>query len=291
MNRQSNRRGFTLVELVVILGFLVLILLVPGLMKERWNADGLAQSLNNVRVILAAAGQYRNNNQGRLPMRGCGYSQGLLPGGWDTWSAFGKNNHISWQSSSSAFDESAYSRALNSYLQAQLAPVPPFYTNTGSGVSSNGFPAPGLWTLNHGIPTAQQRASFEVKMCRSPGDVVSYQSGLPFSGRSSYDDVGTSYHLNLMWWTQSGFPSDFTAHFTAGTERIRNLSSDNVSSFVWIADQTTSRIANSTSNFVMKGEFGGPNMSVMGFLDGNAAYRRVTAGAGSGQGYTLLLPP
>ncbi len=287
MTERHLRRGFTLNELVVLIVLLALVLLLPGLMKQRWNASGLDVSLNNVRQILQATAQYRLDNAGRTPMRGCRYSAGMITGGWDTWNAFGKNCDSFWQSyGGGVFDESARGRALNSYLQSQSAPVPTGYLNTGAGAT---------WSFNSGTPTPAQRLSFEVKKCRSPGDVATRQRTwpIPTPGVSNYNDVGTSYLLNMKWWDQPGLPANFTQRYNAGTEKIRVMPSLRSGSrasetFAWISDSIGNVVANTTGNST--GEFGGTNMSVLGFLSGHAAYTTLTPGALSGPGYTFGIP-
>lgn len=288
MPTKQSRRAFTLCELVVVVVLLALVLLLPGLMRRNWNASGLDGSLNNVRQLLAATAQYRMDNADRVPMRGCRYTQGVMSA-WDTWNSFGKNCSTYWlaMGSSSGFDEHAYGRPLNRYLPfATHIPRPAGYVNTGSG---------NTWTFIGGTITAQQRAALQNRVCQSPGDRATRQRDWPNAtpGVSGYDDVGTSYVLNMKWWPQVGWPSNFTQHFNAGTERIRNLRPDDYDRpFAWIHDQT----ADVVFNFVnaqskVKGEFGGVNKSVMGFLTGDADYLTVTPRAGYGIGYTFLLDP
>lgn len=278
------RRGFTISELAVLVVLLAMVLLLPGLMRQRWNGAGLDVSMNNVRQILTATAHYRLDNAGRVPMRGCGYAQGMITGGWDTWSSFGKNCNSYWQAQ--PFDESAYGRALNAYLLESRIPRPAGYVNTGSG---------NTWTFNDGTPSALQRQSFQLPVCRSPGDVGTRQRNWPLVtlGISAYDDVGTSYFTNMKWWDQPGWPSNFTQRFNAGTDRIRTLQPNDVERpFAWIHDQIADVVSNTFgSGFQIKGEFGGVNKSVMGFLTGDVDYLTVTPGAGSGTGYTFLLKP
>jgi hypothetical protein len=183
------------------------------------------------------------------------------------------------------FDEKAYGRPLNRYLDHPPIARPIGYVNSGSGST---------WTFNGGTITPQMREAIEIKVCRSPGDVASYQHNWPnTNGISCYNDVGTSYLLNMMWWNQTGWPGDFTQHYNAGTERIRRTGgAESATPYAWIADQHAAVIANSTyPNIVLKGEFGGTNMSVLGFLTGDAAYTQIKPQAGSGNGYSFLLLP
>jgi len=277
---KHNRSAFALVELAMILVVVILFaLLIAPMMKQRWNVDGLSQSLENVRGLNMACAQYRADHAGYIPMRGCGYSNGQITGGWDTWNFAGKNCSAFW--ASGAFDETAFSRFLNPYIAAPI-PQPPGYVNTGSGAT---------WTFNDGTPPANLRGKPEIKYCRSPGDIATRQRTWPVAtpGVSCYDDVGTSYHLNMLWWSQPGGPAGFTAKYNAGSEAIRRdrgaIGKRPASNFVWISDQIGTIAASSTGT--TPGEFGGNNMSVLGFLDGRAQYVALVPGAMSGPGYTF----
>jgi type II secretory pathway pseudopilin PulG len=274
-------RAFTAVELaVVIIVLAAVMLLLPAMMRQQWNASGLDGSLRNVKILLDATAQYRFANAERVPMRGCGYGLGHITGGWDTWNFAGKNCSQFWVGG--AFDESAYSRFLNSYLPHANIPVPSGYTNTGSGST---------WNFNDGTPTAADRVSFQMKVCKSPGDVTTRQRNWPLAtpGVSCYDDVGTSYLLNMKWWDQPG-ASDFTLHYNNGTDKIRLIGfNDQARPFAWLNDQTADIVANNSSAFTMQGEFGGVNMSVLGFLTGDASYLQITPAAGTGAEYTFYL--
>lgn len=283
--RTPAARAFTMIELVMVLVIFTLLahLMLP-VMKQRWNADGLSQSLNNVRQILQATGQYRLASADRVPMRACGYSGGQITGGWDSWNFAGKNNSQFWIGS--AFDESAYGRFLNPFLQAEVAAVPAGYVNTGSGST---------WTFNDGTPTFAQRESFQVPVCKSPGDLATRQRQWPnpTAGISAYDDVGTSYFLNMRWWTSPGSPpANFTARYNAGTQAINTtvrgpFGIRPTNDFVWIHDQTADVVSN--LNGIVQGEFGGRNMSVAGYLDGRCAYLQIANNAMSGPGYTFAI--
>jgi type II secretory pathway pseudopilin PulG len=288
MNHRS--RGFTLVEAVAAatMVVLLLLLLMPIARRQRL-ADGLNDSLNNVRQILIAQAQFHLDT-GQMPMRGSRYNFGQLQG-WDTWNFGGKNNRLQWSGvSGGVFDESAYSRWLNSYLYPDVGiPRPSGYVNTGSGST---------WTFSGGLATSTDRANLQLPIFRSPGDVASYQGSIPGSppygspnpAVTCYNDVGTSYHLNMVWWSQPDFAAlSFTQRYNAGVARIGSLaSSASLSTFVWISDQVGQL---TPSGINAPGEFGGTNRSVCGFLDLHANYVTLTPGASSAAGYTFFIPP
>jgi hypothetical protein len=130
----------------------------------------MSNSLNNVRQLLVATSAYRLDHADRVPLRGRSYGNGQL-NGWDTWHFAGKNCDAYWQTNfGGGFDEHVHWRFLNPYVQASPAPVPSGFVNTGSGPT---------WNFQQGTLTAQQRTSFTVKACRSPGDVGTRQRTWP----------------------------------------------------------------------------------------------------------------
>ncbi|MBX3376991.1 MAG: prepilin-type N-terminal cleavage/methylation domain-containing protein [Phycisphaeraceae bacterium] len=282
-----RRKGFTLIELAVVCAIVaVLAMLMLPAMKQRWNASGLNESMNNVRQIMAACDAYRSEHNGYTPIRGCAYNNGSISGGWDTWNFGGKNCNPFWLTAyGGVFDESAYSRFLNPYLQNHMPAAPAGYFNAGAGPT---------WTFLTGTPTLLERQSFSVKVCRSPGDVATRQRLWPNSapGISTYDDVGTSYLINMRWWDQPGMTGTFTQRFNTGSLAISRLAQARAarpaSDFVWITDPMGDALAAASANVV--GEFGGLNYSVLGFLDGRVAYMPLTPGALSGPGYTFAVP-
>lgn len=284
-----HRRAFTMIEAVMVAVILAVlaILLLPA-MKQRWNADGQSHSINNVRQLLVATGEYRLDNLDRVPIRATGYSNGQINGGWTAWSFAGKNCDFFWQTSFA--DEKAYWRFLNPYVQSAMPIIPVGSVNSGSGAT---------WTFIQGTITPQQRAAFQVKVCRSPGDVATRQRAWPnpTAGISGYTDVGTSYHQNMFWWNQPGGPTNFTAKFNAGAEAMRRMpNAQKVATggeppvdYVFIHDQIGGVVPSLFSGGI-PGEFGGTNMSVVGYLDGRSAYIEMKPNALSGPGYTLGFP-
>ena len=277
-----ERRGFTLIELLVVIAIIALLigLLLPALGRAR-NAGRMTLSMNNCRQILIASASYRFEQKDQVPMRGHRYVAGQITDAWDTWVYGGKNCDRWWQTGQGgSCDESAFSRPLNVQLYPQVSIDPP------TGYSSAG--SAGTWAYNPGTPSDQDRLALQLPVFRSPGDRASNQRNFPVPDPtiSSYDDVGTSYHINMKWWDQPDLPGTpnasgalFTARYNEGVRRIRLASEfDPTNRFVWIHDQTSDIVANSAVGTSVMGEFGEKNRSVHAYLDGRVQYNLLQAG-------------
>ncbi|MCC6661734.1 MAG: hypothetical protein IT437_12710 [Phycisphaerales bacterium] len=281
----TSRRGFARTEF---LSILVVVLVVAAVLlplaQRRQQYSSLQQSRLNLRAIIAAQWSYRNDANDQPPMRGNNYTNGSM-NGWDTWSIGGKNCSIFWQTlGNGIFDESAYSRPLNHYLTSEKIPVPSGYVNSGAWPN---------WTFRSGTPTPEDRLSLQIPVFRSPGDRSTRQRNWPNPtlGVSSYDDVGTSYHVNMAWWGQPGLPPDFNQKYNEGILRIKKQGHIiEPQMYVWISDQVGATVPElPVGSPGMPGEFGGSNASVLGFLDGRAEYIQLTPGVKAGPNYRFTL--
>lgn len=271
-----SRRAFAIGELAAGIAVVVVVgaLLLPLGARSR-NASGLDQSVHNVATLMRATLMYHADEAGRAPMRGARYSNSQLSG-WDTWNFGGKNCDIYWASANGGlFDESAYARPLNRYLPTARIPRPANYLSTPT-------------SFHPGTPTPAQRLSLQIDIFRSPGDVATRQRQWPSPTLTvtGYNDVGTSYLLNMKWW---GHPSigggSFTQQFSNGANRVGLALGGATPDYVFINDQIADVVG---AGVQATGEFGGANRSVLGFADGRVRYMMVVPGAFSGPGYTFI---
>ncbi|MCP9874824.1 type II secretion system protein [Synechococcus sp. Cruz CV-v-12] len=285
------RGGFTLIELLVVIAIIALLvaILLPALAKARTVAR-LAVSQSNVRQILIAQGVYQNDYKERYPLRSSpdrrafANAENAAPG-WCSWVFGGKNPNAYWQTYyGGLYDEPAGLRPLTSYVH-------PDADLSGCDTRAE-------------AQTPGAREFYQMPGFKSPGDKISFQRNWPNPtlNISSYDDVGTSYHVNFKWW--DAFYAQFTARnpmqpgesqgrywsraVQEGARRMSLAINFNPSKFVWFHDQTADLVANNAQSFM--GEFGEKNKSVMGFIDGHVSYLEMKPNAITTPDYTFVNP-
>ncbi len=320
MRRVNSRglfsRGFTLIELLVVIAVIALLigLLLPAVGRAR-KSGWLVKSLSNVRGIGTANFTYQSDWKGYSAFAAVKGRNGGGRGQWRetptdlpqlsgvaSWCFGGKENDGYWVAGANAFggafDFESADRPLNRYMSNDtLYP----YEQISEGM----IPA-----------NAPIRTEFDLNYFRDPSDKASLQQNWAYnadptntrrlrvstallSGEqiSSYDDVGTSYHMNFKWF-------DWVYQRTSGTNRFgrawfrgmrvfRQADGISPSRFVFVHDQYADLIANSTSQqYQLVNGYGDINKSILGFFDGHAAIKKIRPGATadsfSNEDYSLI---
>ena len=186
--------------------------------------------------------------------------------GFCTWSFAGGNGHGFWTSyQNGAFDILAADRPMNQYVYPELK-----------------FDAPD--NMGRMLATDVARNNVMLKAFKDPSDIIGHQESWPSpnpSGRTCFESTGCSYQWQAKWYDQMnpGIPYVDPGPFNRGTKRLQMAETFAVSRFVWIWDEYADIIIyNLDPNAIVRNGFGDINKSVMGYMDGHAAYNPVMPG-------------
>lgn len=259
----TNARGFSRADAVTGLAGLVVLGCVGVslvLADPTGRGERLSESVANLRAIGAAIGQYRADNNGYLPIEWTTPTRRPSPdgrnlGGFASWQFGGKNNSAHWYRTFSVLDVEAADRPLNPYLYPEYAIYAP--------------PSPTRLPAND-----PSRLTTQARVFRDPADVTGRQRNWPNAnppGISGYDDVGTSYHAQMAWYSQLD-PSGAVdvRDFREGTRRLAVDQGVIPSRFVHVFDEFADIVLYAQSGSQIQGNHGILNQSVTLFADGHA---------------------
>lgn len=263
-NSNTGTRAFSLIELLVVIAVIAILmgLLLPAMAGAR-NAARLTVSLSNMKQISLAHEQYRVDKKDKLPV------PVTATGGGSVHMIGGKFCRAAW--TGHTYDFWPGERLLNPYTNSsELLPHPTNMNPTWLYLQPR--PDPG-----------DMREKYQMANWRSPGDRTAklFNTTTPDSSISEYENLGTSYLANLFWVESYSYattndwanPAAFQKGVRWGNSVYNQI---DTSKFVVVADATAGavRVASPVSGAwpKIKGQFGGDDMSVMGFADGHAAY-------------------
>lgn len=264
-----QKPAFTLIEVLVVIAVIALLvgLLLPALRGARlaaWKSVSLA----NTRSIAQAGFTYQNDQKGSLPIVPVGVPVVTPVTSLCTWGGWGKFNSSWWHPG--ALDVPPSARPLNPYLYSETIPTEDI--------------------------TEETRKALQIPVFKDPSDRIghqqtwdSYSSSFGVAdpnadGSTCYDDVGTSYLLQIKWFFQSVRASqgNWSRGWRLGTERLRLADNFMPSRMIWLNDENCDITINQTSaDARIVNSYGEINKAVVGFLDGHAKYLKIIPGGES----------
>jgi prepilin-type N-terminal cleavage/methylation domain-containing protein len=278
-------RGFTLIELLVVIAVIALLisLLLPALGKTRLEAQKTI-SLSNLRQIGVSGSQYQNDNKSMLPVVPTGVPVPPITNAWVTWGGWGKccdaadTSSSFWSQAGGVFDIAPAARPLNAYM----------------------YP-------DH-LPDLSERAGarkiFQMPALRDPSDKIGHQqtwdafqstfgvANPNVDGSSCYDDVGTSYLLQIKWFFQTSayLGGDWTKAWRLGSRRLSLSDGFMPARMIWVNDEYCDITINQVSDTArIKNGYGDINRAGVCFLDTHARYLKMIPG-GEGDPNRLTRP-
>lgn len=278
--RVGWRGGYTLVELLVVVAVIAALigLLLPALRGAREMARR-TQCVSQMRQLILGATQYSHDQRdGMWPVVPSWETPASVD--FDSWRYGGKTADAFWERSyGGRLLYPVGTRLLNSYV----------YPDT---------------LLKDGVDEQGARSAagrLELPICRCPSDRGTYQRSpnaqwynpnltVDFNTSiTGYDDVGTSYMMNVKWFdqakvensrqpAQSRISGPLTPELWRRTRRMfRSASMEAPSRFIWLHDQTMDIVAFKAQDQI--GDHGELNRSTSGFMDGHVEYLRAEPGA------------
>lgn len=255
-------RGFTMIELLVVVAIIAVLMgiLLPALRGAR-EASRLAQCMSNAKQVTIGGMLYAyDQRDGMWPVIPAWVVGDNVE--FDSWKYGGKTADNFWiRAYGGQLRYPVQTRKINSYVVPDMQ-----LRDTGQ----------------------DDRLQLPVFAC--PSDSGTFQR-LNWRRRdatfvrnttiSSYDDVGTSYHMNMKWFRvvidestlyppPSGGTRSKLQMWEASRFHFRNSSLSSPARFVWMHDQTLDVAA--VAGISLNGDHGGLNRATAAFMDGHVAY-------------------
>jgi prepilin-type N-terminal cleavage/methylation domain-containing protein len=266
---ESGGRAFTLIELLVVIAIIALLigLLLPSLRKARLEGWKVV-SLTNCRSIGQAGAVYQTDAKGYLPIVPTGVPVPTTIDAFITWGGWGKFTSTWWAGGGGGvFDIAPSARPLNQYLYSGLLP-----TAQQGNQSRDTFQMPGFKDPSDKIGHQQTWDAFQ------PSFGIANPNA---DGSSCYNDVGTSYLVQIKWFFQTNryVGYNWTRAWKLGCDRMKTSDSFTPSRMIWVNDEYCDITINQVSDTAqIKNGYGDINKAVVTFIDGHARYMPMIPG-------------